>query len=61
MYELEEMKKRLRGRNISELSREIGLHRNTLIDIRDGHCVDPRLSTLVKLTKALGLADGDDL
>lgn len=52
---LKAIKDGLKGANCAELSRKTGLHPNTIYNIRDGRDTNPKIDTLEKLAKELGL------
>lgn len=53
MIDLAEVRERLRDRRLSVVSRETGIHYNTLIRIRDGANVNPTYRVLEALSAYL--------
>ena len=49
---LEEIQEALKDRRVGVVAKETGIHRNTVINIRDGK-TDPQNSNLVKLSEYL--------
>lgn len=50
---IDKIRKALKDRRLSSISRQTGLHQNTIAKIRDGVTSDPSLETIEKLTGAL--------
>jgi len=52
---LKAIRDELKNANCAEISRNTGLHLNTIYNIRDGRDTNPKIDTLEKLAKELGL------
>jgi DNA-binding XRE family transcriptional regulator len=51
MYNIEEIREKLKDRRINIVAHKIGVHRFTLYKIRDGETKNPSSLTLIKLNE----------